>query len=75
MNITKKEFEKDYYSMTIINMAKKLGVSVPTIHNIRRSLGIKPKGLNRKINMRDPWLVSMYSDERLRVILHFMIRD
>jgi hypothetical protein len=51
MDITKKEFEKMYYELSIADMAKKLDVSHMTIHIWRKSLDIKPKGRSRKINL------------------------
>jgi len=53
MNISKKEFEKKYNTMLLIDLAKELNISVVSIQNIRRKLKIKPKGLKKKVNILD----------------------
>ena len=43
MNITKKEFEVMYYSITNKEMAKKLNMSIPTLIKYARKLDLKKR--------------------------------
>lgn len=56
MELTKAEFEKMYNSMTVKELAEKLGVSTTTVQNIANKLKIKKKGVgsaHRKIKIID----------------------
>ena len=54
MELTKAEFERLYNSMTVKELAEKLGVSKTTVQNIANKLKIKKKGVgsaHRKITI------------------------
>lgn len=56
MELTKAEFERLYNSMTVKELAQKLGVSTTTVQNIANKLKIKKKGVgsaHRKIKIID----------------------
>lgn len=56
MEIKKEEFIELYNSMTVKDMAQKLGVSTTTVQNIANKLKIKKKGVgsaHRKIKIID----------------------
>lgn len=53
IKISKREFEKKYYSMKLKDMAKEFNVCVDTIQKIRKKLNIpiKGKGSHRKVEI------------------------
>lgn len=50
MKITKKKFEKMYNSMTNAEMSKKLNISIGTLYNYLKKLGITEKGKGNRIS-------------------------